>query len=382
MPSYDCHSQNQSRQKFLSGVPLGQAWAPIWGFVLSGAPYLSRNSRDDFSLGIAMATRIKVNPNDPCPCWSGKKFKRCCSGSVDWEQILRSGEDQRPYMSIRGRNLLFAAAISDALELDLSEETPSLSGYKKAFTPQAVRKIYEAIVEIWPSNTRIQPLLERAGADVCGLFIGDYHPAHISRALVRHSIYANKILLVDPFQHPYLLRDEYNPIVNPEQYRAQTLRDVNFYMSIMPWIDAGIVEFIRTPSDFDRRLNINAMQHAKSLGDVPEIKDAMSEAVIDLESKHYKNEALHTMLLSMPDDYLRRTFRKLSLGNNTFTEDDFIAYVRSMRDRNPDFLEPLGSGENRARLYTIFSGGTYQMACLSAQMSGSYLFTDLRVKWQ
>jgi hypothetical protein len=179
-----------------------------------------------------------------------------------------------------------------------------------------------------------------------------------------------------------LLRDEYNPIVNPEQYRAQTLRDVNFYMSIMPWIDAGIVEFIRTPSDFDRRLNINAMQHAKSLGDVPEIKDAMSEAVIDLESKHYKNEALHTMLLSMPDDYLRRTFRKLSLGNNTFTEDDFIAYVRSMRDRNPDFLEPLGSGENRARLYTIFSGGTYQMACLSAQMSGSYLFTDLRVKWQ
>jgi len=29
----------------------------------------------------------------------------------------------------------------------------------------------------------------------------------------------------------------------------------------------------------------------------------------------------------------------------------------------------------------MFSGGTYEMASLSAQMTGSYLFTDLRAKW-
>src|SRR5207244_2919709 len=125
-----------------------------------------------------------VNPNDPCPCWSGKKFKKCCRGLVDWEQILRSNQDYRHLMSIRGRNLLFAAAISEALELDPGAEEISLSNYKKAFTPRAVRKIYEAIAEIWPSDTNIQSLLERTRTDVSGIFIGDYHPTYVSRALV------------------------------------------------------------------------------------------------------------------------------------------------------------------------------------------------------
>lgn len=127
-------------------------------------------------------------------------------------------------MSIRGRNLLFVTAIFAALGLDTEDQAASLATYKKAFTPSAVRKIYEAVVEIWPSNTNVQSLLERTGADVSGLYIGDYHPEYVTRALVRHSIYANKILLVDPFQHPHILKDQFNPILNPERYRAQTLK--------------------------------------------------------------------------------------------------------------------------------------------------------------
>jgi hypothetical protein len=284
-------------------------------------------------------------------------------------------------MSIRGRNILFAAAISDALELDPTAQGLSLSDYKKAFTPVAVRKIYEAITEIWPGDTQIQPLLERTRTDVSGFFIGDYHPAYVSRALVRHSIYANKILLIEPFPHPYILRDEYNPVLNPTQYRAQTLKDVNFYMSMMPWVDAGIVEFVRTPADFDRKLNFEAMRRAKTLGDNPKIKTALAATVEDLKGRHYRSEALHATLLSAPDSAIRRMFRGLSLGADKFTEDDFLDYIHSMRERNPDFLEPLGTGPDNAQLHMVFSGGTYEIAAMTAQMSGSYLFTDLRAKW-
>jgi SEC-C motif len=328
-----------------------------------------------------MARRINVNPNDPCPCWSGKKFKRCCRGLVDWEQILRSNQDYRHLMSIRGRNLLFAAAISEALEVDPGAEALSLSTYKKAFTPRAVRKIYEAIVEIWPSDTNVQSLLERTRTDVSGIFIGDYHPSYVSRALVRHSIYANKILLIEPFPHPYIMRDEYNPILNSEQYRAQTLKGVNFYMSVMPWVEAGIVEFVRTPADFNRQLNFDAMRRAQTLGDKPEIRAALTATVEDLKSRHFKSEALHMLLLGAPDSHIRRMFRKLSLGDSKFTEDDFIDYINSLRDSNPDFLEPMTAGANNAQLHMIFSGGTYEMASLTAQMAGSYLFTDLQAKW-
>ena len=121
-----------------------------------------------------MIASAKIGPNDECPCWSGKKYKRCCKGRLDWTQIVRSGVDQRKFMSIRGRNLMFAAAIGDALGLDPDGDGLTLSQYKAAFTAQAVRKIYEAVVEIWPPNTAIQPLLEQSGAAVSGLYIGDY----------------------------------------------------------------------------------------------------------------------------------------------------------------------------------------------------------------
>src|SRR5262245_20014757 len=136
-----------------------------------------------------MNGRVKVGPNDVCPCWSGKKYKRCCKGRVDWTQIIRSGVDQQKFMSIRGRNLMFAAAIVDALGLDLDADAPSLAQYKAAFTAKAVRQIYDAVVTIWPTDTAIQSLLEQSGEAVAGLYIGDYAHVYLERALVRHSIY-------------------------------------------------------------------------------------------------------------------------------------------------------------------------------------------------
>ena len=119
-----------------------------------------------------MGKRIKIKPNDPCPCLSGLKAKHCsCRGRVDWPSILRSNQNPHKYLSVRGRNLIFAEAIADALQLN-TMACPSLADFKKAFTPSAVRKIHEAIVAIWPADTDLHSVLERAGADVSGLYIG------------------------------------------------------------------------------------------------------------------------------------------------------------------------------------------------------------------
>jgi hypothetical protein len=158
-----------------------------------------------------------------------QKYKHCCYGKVDWERIFRERADYRPYVSARGRNLQFAAAIADALQLDRAEPF-SLSEYKQAFTAEAVRKIYQAVMYIWPPETDIQSVLERSRTDVSGLYVGDYQIDYLSRAVVRHSIYANKILLIEPFQHPYILAPKCNPIEHLNQYRAQT-RTANFCRS-------------------------------------------------------------------------------------------------------------------------------------------------------
>jgi hypothetical protein len=319
-----------------------------------------------------------VGRNDLCPCLSGKKFKRCCQGKIDWERLLRNRADPQPYISVRGRNLQFAAAISDALQLDRATEV-SLARYKQAFTADAVRKIYEAVMSIWPPETDIQSVLERSRTEVSGLYVGDYQLDYLSRAVVRHSIYANKILLVEPFQHPHILAPKYNPLENPNQWRAQTLKDVNFYFSMLPWIQAGIVEFIRTPADFDRRLNYDALKRAKVHATDPIFNAAIKESTEDLKQRHSDGQARH-FALAAPDSYLLRVFKKMPKTNDKLSEDDFISYIHSLRERDPNFLEPLGQ-PNRGQLHNVFSGGLIEMASSAAQMTGSYLFTDLKARW-
>lgn len=193
-----------------------------------------------------MRRRNKIGRNQPCPCGSGTKFKHCCEGEVDWQGIAVSGADPTPHLSIRGRNILFTNRIAEALQLDSAPGSRSLRDYKKAFTAQAVREIHEAVVETWPPHSDIEGILKRGRKDVSGLYLGDYRPEFLTKGIVRHSIYSNKILVVDPFLYAPAVRDEYNPILNPDQYRAQTLKNVNLWLSLLPWIEAGIVEVIRT----------------------------------------------------------------------------------------------------------------------------------------
>src|SRR5258706_5019077 len=144
-------------------------------------------------------------------------------------------------------------------------------------------------------NIDIRAALKRQPNDVSGLYIGDYGPEFAIRAIVRHSIYANRILLIDPFVYPSSARDEYNPIVNPEQYRAQTLKKVNFWFALLPWIEARIVALIRPPADFDPRLNWAIMEaQMKKFEENEELKKASKQSVDDpCASLHCKTSGRH-----------------------------------------------------------------------------------------
>ena len=113
-----------------------------------------------------MKKRYNIKRNDLCPCGSGKKYKYCCEGKVDWNQIIKEGKDRTPYFSIRGRNLLFINKIAEALQLDSVTPSTSKQELKAAFTPEAVKKIHEALIDVWPINTDIQSVLQKARSGV------------------------------------------------------------------------------------------------------------------------------------------------------------------------------------------------------------------------
>jgi hypothetical protein len=329
-----------------------------------------------------MPDRPKIGRNDPCPCLSGKKFKHCCSEKVNWDTITQNGLDFREHLSIRGRNLYFATRISEALQLDSLGKTRHLRDYKAAFTADAVRKINEAILEVWPPDMDICAALERPTCDVSGLYIGDYSPEQITRGLVRHSVYSNKILLFDPFIYPRSVRDDFNPILNPAQYRSQTLKNVNLWFGLLPWIDAGIVEVIRPPSDFDHQLNwdfMNAQQ--KKFDENPGLREASKKSVAELGKRHTEKLAYQQLLLGAPDSYLRRQFEELGLGKEGLTVDEFLRSIHEEREKDPNFLEPMGP-ETESQLFTMTTGACYPSAKMTANITGSYLFSDLYVRWR
>jgi len=68
-----------------------------------------------------------LSRNDRCPCGTGKKYKHCCLGRVDWDAIERGRGDRYRHLSIRGRNLAFRDLLCELLLLDSHRQLRSLS---------------------------------------------------------------------------------------------------------------------------------------------------------------------------------------------------------------------------------------------------------------
>ncbi len=331
-----------------------------------------------------MKERFIIKRNDICPCGSGKKYKYCCEGKVNWNQIIKEKKDRTPYLSIRGRNLLFINKIAEALQLDSVTPSTSPQELKAAFTPEAVKRIHEALIDIWPLKTDIQSVLKGASTDVSGLYVGESQPENILKSLVRHSIYANKMIVVDPFVYPYSVRDEYNPVLMPEQYRMQTLRNVIFWFSLVPWIEAGIVEIIRTPDDFDRKLKWDSLKRQqKKFEENKKLRKALEESTSKfVDSKQMEEEMYRQLILPAPNEYLEKLFQDLDLGKEGLTFEEFIASIEKKREEDPYFLETVKPGKNISQLLIFSSGASYDIAKLTANLTGSYLVTDIYSRWK
>jgi hypothetical protein len=324
----------------------------------------------------------KLSRNDSCPCGSRKKFKHCCLGKVNWNHIIASHADPRPYLSVRGKNIAFLNKIAKTFLLDTNDQPKSLVEYKKAFTPKAVRDLNEEIIRLWPKNIDIHRALQPSKGDVAGLYVGDYSPEQLRSAIVRHSLYATKLLIVDPFIYPLSVRDEYSPILNPGQYRAQTLRNVNLWLELAPWIDAGLVEVIRTPADFDQRLQWESMKsQEEKFAANPKLQAALEISVDEMNKRHLEDWRFKDQLLSFPEEILIGKVDEINEGEKGVSKEDLLAYLRKTREEDPNFLEPFGVGENNAQLTMFSSGAMYNVARMTANITGSYLLTDIPSRW-
>jgi hypothetical protein len=103
--------------------------------------------------------------------------------------------------------------------------------------------------------------------------------------------------------------------------------------------------------------------------------------VAQLRERHGKDQATRLLLLTAPDEQIREKLRAFDESLTTEQEEKFLAYVRQQRERDPDFLEPMGPS-NPVQYHLMSAGGFLQSAQFAAEHTGSYLFTDLLARWE
>lgn len=81
-----CRVQTQERARELLDIGRERGWQVIVG-VEPNKPEDVPDVEALLNPGGLLTAESKVGRNDPCPCGSGKKSKRCCGGVVNAERI-------------------------------------------------------------------------------------------------------------------------------------------------------------------------------------------------------------------------------------------------------------------------------------------------------
>lgn len=335
-----------------------------------------------------MSRITRIRRNDLCPCRSGRKYKHCCEGKVDWKAIYSKEDNSfiRNY-SLRGKNLAFLQAIFDILQLD-PEKPLSWLDVKRACTVEAVREIHKTTPLLWPDKLDLERILKEEQHTTAGLYVGNYHSKQIFQGLTRHALYSDRILMVDPFIDPRSVRQEFNPVENPDKFRANTLKCIFLWISLASWIDAGIVAFIRSPGDFDPNLRMQTLRASRARYEgSAELQTAM-EASIEKEfggsiSSSSLGAEAEYLFLVQSDQEIKRSFLESHPDATDADVRRYVAHIERMRERHPFYLpmenrrEEIGGGE----LLLMTTGVDYTMAKIVANLTGSHLITNLTYRW-
>ncbi|MFC1528116.1 SEC-C domain-containing protein [Candidatus Neomarinimicrobiota bacterium] len=323
----------------------------------------------------------KITRNSNCPCGSKDKYKKCCLGKIDWndkESYLPSTFYRN--LKLYGKNRQLVNIVAGALQFD-NDVNPSIELIKRACTPSAVKLIHESILELWPDAKDLHRIYDEVQSITTGFYTGSYFPYSILKGVTRHSLYSDKILLKEPFEDPRNFREEFSPIIHPEMHLENTLIGIRSLFTLWPWIESGLINFIRSPISFDQKLNHDCGLAAEArLERNPDLKISLEKTQMDVGQKEEFKE--YTML-AYPDNRLKEIL--LEKYPNT-TNDEikaYLSFIKKRRESHHYFMPIISeSGQQiRESLINFHSGANYDLTKIIASLTNSHIITDLNFRW-
>lgn len=245
---------------------------------------------------------------------------------------------------------------------------------KSGMSDGRIRAFYQFIADLWPPDTPIQETLPPPESNLRALYLGENLPEAMLDNVFRFSLYADQIVLINPFENPHRFREQYNPIAHPEEWRMQTLRVVYQLAMLAPWVVAGIVVMIPDPGDFNLPLLLTTVQMAQArLG-----PNFLADLDID---ELASTEALKKEFYLSPPHYLEAAARKANPAISDNEVSDILAYAAHVRKTDPLLLDAT-MDQLPGQMTATKIGANLEMGLLICQNIGAFPYTNLKFRWK
>jgi hypothetical protein len=245
---------------------------------------------------------------------------------------------------------------------------------KDGMTDSQIREFYTFIAQLWPVDTDSRLIMPAPDTTLRALYLGENEPELMLQNVFRFCLYADQIVIVNPFDNPNMMAEEFNPILHPGEWRLQTLRLVYHLMLLAPLIEAGLVILIPDPGDFNRDLRVRTWDLAtKRL-------QGWKPSDEDLDISLVMHRAMRTMLL-FPRSYMEEKAREAIPGISDPDTKKLMDHIEQERANDPllpnDTLDRLGGQFEAGRM-----GANLEMGMYICQATGAFPYTNVKFRWK
>ena len=196
-----------------------------------------------------------LGPREFCACGSGRTFEACCRPKA---LALRPSWNEP---SIRERNIMLYNAIVNVLGLNDKKDWVQV---RREMTDEQISTIYSLYEGLWPRETDLLSLLPKPEGTARSVYTGSIHPNAIVDFALGAPLYFGETLIENPFLHAGSVNDKFSPVKHPSNYRQEILKSIVFLFTVMPLVDAGLINLFPDPCIFDLHLRDQMLHMAKS----------------------------------------------------------------------------------------------------------------------
>ncbi|MCA9743159.1 SEC-C domain-containing protein [candidate division KSB1 bacterium] len=309
--------------------------------------------------------------NDPCPCGCGKKYKKCHGNPsfVNDEENLTGISN----LSLYDRNIILINAAYDIFNLNDENAWERL---KKNISNEQVREFYQLIATIWSPETDISKIFPTPDSKLRALYLGDVRPDFIIPNIFRFSLYADEIIIIQPFLNPWCVAKKFNPIDNPQTHKQEMLRLLFFLLFLEPWINSGLVKIVPDPGDFNYSLRTQMWDLAKerTKGWKP------TKEELEVLEPHAKAD-FKRWFLTLPKKLISPMLDKTHPHLSDEEKNELFEYIDRLRESDP-FAINQETGDTEGQLLSFTTGANLEMALYICKLTGSFPYTNLKRRWE